>query len=224
MPTETELFIEHTLLEESGRTPSEIDDYFLAHYGVRGMRWGVRRGGGGSRTASVKDFGRRHKKGLAIAGGAALAGVGLAVYGKKSGNYRKVRQGLRTGYGRAKASGAVARGQIKMKYRESGGAIKSGAGRAGARVKSGAGRAGARVKSGATNAGSRTLYTAKRARNNIGIDIANAGGAVRSGATNAGARTLYTARRARSAVRSGATNAGARTLYTARRARSAVRR
>jgi hypothetical protein len=43
MNTETELFIAHALLEKAGRTPSEIDDYFLAHYGVRGMRWGSRR-------------------------------------------------------------------------------------------------------------------------------------------------------------------------------------
>lgn len=37
------IFVIGSRLEDEGLSHAEIDDYFLEHYGVKGMKWGVRR-------------------------------------------------------------------------------------------------------------------------------------------------------------------------------------
>lgn len=54
-------------LEREGLSHEEIDDYFLEHYGVKGMKWGVRR----ARATKVVDSGLRGgRKERLIRGGA----------------------------------------------------------------------------------------------------------------------------------------------------------
>jgi hypothetical protein len=53
--TVSEEHIEHMglILETGGFSDDEIDDYFLEHFGTRGMRWGVRRARRAERIAKV---------------------------------------------------------------------------------------------------------------------------------------------------------------------------
>lgn len=73
-------------LEHSGFSDEDIDEYFLEHVGVKGMKWGVRKAGQGARAAGrgtvrgAKATGRfinDHKKGVAIGVGGAVVGAFL---------------------------------------------------------------------------------------------------------------------------------------------------
>lgn len=59
----------------------EADD-FLEHFGVRGMRWGVRRNNDAQESQS---FASKHKKGIA-AGALAVGALGVGVILKRSGS------------------------------------------------------------------------------------------------------------------------------------------
>ena len=80
------------------------EDEVLAHHGVKGMRWGVRKqrpSGGAGPSKKRKGLSRNQK--LAIAGALGLAaGVGTGIYLKKSGNGKKLA-------GLAKKQGAAAK-------------------------------------------------------------------------------------------------------------------
>ena len=80
------------------------EDEVLAHHGVKGMRWGVRKqrpSGGAGPSKKRKGLSRNQK--LAIAGALGLAaGVGTGIYLQKSGNGKKLA-------GLAKKQGAAAK-------------------------------------------------------------------------------------------------------------------
>ena len=68
------------------------EDEVLAHHGVKGMRWGVRKqrpSGGAGPTKKRKGLSRNQKRAIAGALGLA-AGVGTGIYLKKSGNGKKL--------------------------------------------------------------------------------------------------------------------------------------
>lgn len=46
MLTEDQIYVVGFMLEDEGLTHSEIDQAFLSHFGVKGMKWGVSRSGG----------------------------------------------------------------------------------------------------------------------------------------------------------------------------------
>ena len=79
------------------------EDEVLAHHGVKGMRWGVRKqrpSGGAGPSKKRKGLSRNQKRAIAGALGLA-AGVGAGIYLKKSGNGKKLA-------GLAKKQGAAA--------------------------------------------------------------------------------------------------------------------
>ena len=68
------------------------EDEVLAHHGVKGMRWGVRKqrpSGGAGPSKKRKGLSRNQKRAIAGALGLA-AGVGTGIYLKKSGNGKKI--------------------------------------------------------------------------------------------------------------------------------------
>ena len=78
------------------RMPDNIffidEDEVLAHHGVKGMRWGVRKqrpSGGAGPSKKRKGLSRNQKRAIAGALGLA-AGVGTGIYLKKSGNGKKL--------------------------------------------------------------------------------------------------------------------------------------
>lgn len=80
------------------------EDEVLAHHGVKGMRWGVRKqrpSGGAGPSKKRKGLSRNQKRAIAGALGLA-AGVGTGIYLQKSGNGKKLA-------GLAKKQGAAAR-------------------------------------------------------------------------------------------------------------------
>lgn len=90
------------------RMPDNIffidEDEVLAHHGVKGMRWGVRKqrpSGGAGPSKKRKGLSRNQKRAIAGALGLA-AGVGTGIYLKKSGNGKKLA-------GLAKKQGAAAK-------------------------------------------------------------------------------------------------------------------
>lgn len=90
------------------RMPDNIffidEDEVLAHHGVKGMRWGVRKqrpSGGAGPSKKRKGLSRNQKRAIAGALGLA-AGVGTGIYLQKSGNGKKLA-------GLAKKQGAAAK-------------------------------------------------------------------------------------------------------------------
>ena len=80
------------------------EDEVLAHHGVKGMRWGVRKqrpSGGAGPSKKRKGLSRNQKRAIAGALGLA-AGVGAGIYLQKSGNGKKIA-------GLAKKQGAAAK-------------------------------------------------------------------------------------------------------------------
>ena len=80
------------------------EDEVLAHHGVKGMRWGVRKqrpSGGAGPSKKRKGLSRNQKRAIAGALGLA-AGVGAGIYLQKSGNGKKLA-------GLAKKQGAAAK-------------------------------------------------------------------------------------------------------------------
>lgn len=56
MTTEIDIDELGEFLEHQGLTDDQIDDYFLAHYGVKGQKWGVRRANSrDARSARLKS-------------------------------------------------------------------------------------------------------------------------------------------------------------------------
>ena len=93
---------------ETGMSSSNIffidEDEVLAHHGVKGMRWGVRKqrpSGGAGPSKKRKGLSRNQKRAIAGALGLA-AGVGTGIYLQKSGNGKKLA-------GLAKKQGAAAK-------------------------------------------------------------------------------------------------------------------
>lgn len=50
------------MLEDKGLSHSEIDDYFLEHYGVQGMKWGARRAANKSNISRLQSNGLSKKE------------------------------------------------------------------------------------------------------------------------------------------------------------------
>lgn len=91
------------------------EDEVLAHHGVKGMRWGVRKqrpSGGAGPTKKRKGLSRNQKRAIAGALGLA-AGVGTGIYLQKSGNGKKLA-------GLAKKQGAAAKKFAQSKGRNLG--------------------------------------------------------------------------------------------------------
>ena len=91
------------------------EDEVLAHHGVKGMRWGVRKqrpSGGAGPSKKRKTLSRNQKRAIAGALGLA-AGVGAGIYLQKSGNGKKLA-------GLAKKQGAAAKKFAQGKSRNLG--------------------------------------------------------------------------------------------------------
>lgn len=88
------------------------EDEVLAHHGVKGMRWGVRKqrpSGGAGPSKKRKGLSRNQKRAIAGALGLA-AGVGAGIYLKKSGNGKKqVAAAKKFAQGKGRNLGAQAR-------------------------------------------------------------------------------------------------------------------
>lgn len=149
------------------------EDEVLAHHGVKGMRWGVRKqrpSGGAGPTKKRKGLSRNQKRAIAGALGLA-AGVGTGIYLQKSGNGKKIaalaKKHGATAKSYARGYGKVAAGGTKRAASRAGSAFKGGAAKAGtyarsaaSSAKSGAGKA----KTSARNAS----YSARRGAKNLG--------------------------------------------------------
>ena len=95
------------------------EDEVLAHHGVKGMRWGVRKqrpSGGAGPSKKRKGLSRNQKRAIAGALGLA-AGVGTGIYLKKSGNGKKLA-------GLAKKQGAAAKQFAQGKGRNLGAQVR----------------------------------------------------------------------------------------------------
>lgn len=95
------------------------EDEVLAHHGVKGMRWGVRKqrpSGGAGPSKKRKGLSRNQKRAIAGALGLA-AGVGTGIYLQKSGNGKKLA-------GLAKSQGAAAKKFAKGKGRNLGAQVR----------------------------------------------------------------------------------------------------
>jgi hypothetical protein len=85
-----------------------MSDYFLAHYGVRGMRWGVRLGRGGSKkprpiTRDAREYNRIHKKGKKH-GVSSLSNRELTLYNRRTQLLRERKKNNPSGYRRVNES------------------------------------------------------------------------------------------------------------------------
>lgn len=87
------------------------EDEVLAHHGVKGMRWGVRKqrpSGGAGPSKKRKGLSRNQKRAIAGALGLA-AGVGTGIYLQKSGNGKKIAALAKKQGAAAKKQGAAAK-------------------------------------------------------------------------------------------------------------------
>lgn len=138
------------------------EDEVLAHHGVKGMRWGVRKqrpSGGAGPSKKRKGLSRNQKRAIAGALGLA-AGVGAGIYLQKSGNGKKLA-------GLAKKQGTAAKTYARGYGKVAAGGAKGGAAKAGSYARSAASSA----KSGASKAktSARTAsYSARRGANTAG--------------------------------------------------------
>ena len=94
------------------------EDEVLAHHGVKGMRWGVRKqrpSGGAGPSKKRKGLSRNQKRAIAGALGVA-AGVGTGIYLQKSGNGKKLAGLAKKGASSARSAASSARrGADKVK-------------------------------------------------------------------------------------------------------------
>lgn len=123
------------------------EDEVLAHHGVKGMRWGVRKqrpSGGAGPSKKRKGLSRNQKRAIAGALGLA-AGVGTGIYLQKSGNGKKLA-------GLAKKQGAAAKKFAQGKGRNLG---------AQARVKKAQAKRFAKAQSAAAKGAAEKLKTTK---------------------------------------------------------------
>lgn len=84
----------------------------LAHYGVKGMKWGVRRSEGGS-GRSMSPETKAFVKGAAITAGAAAAAIILANNGQVT--YRALSTVSNAGYGASQVARTVVKTAAKTK-------------------------------------------------------------------------------------------------------------
>ena len=124
------------------------EDEVLAHHGVKGMKWGVRKqrpsGGAGSSRKKRKGLSRKQKAAIAgVLGTAAAAGAGYYLH--KSGNGKKI-------VSAAKKHGASAKAYARGYGKVAAGGAKGAASRAGSAFKGGASKAGSYAKSAASSA------------------------------------------------------------------------
>lgn len=149
------------------------EDEVLAHHGVKGMRWGVRKqrpSGGAGPSKKRKGLSRKQKAAIAgVLGTAAAAGAGYYLH--KSGNGKKIAAVAKKHGASAKAYargyGKVAAGGAKGAASRAGSAFKGGAAKAGSYARSAASSA----KSGASKAKTSTRnasYSARRGANVAG--------------------------------------------------------
>lgn len=136
------------------------EDEVLAHHGVKGMRWGVRKqrpSGGAGPSKKRKGLSRNQKRAIAGALGLA-AGVGTGIYLQKSGNGKKIAA-------LAKKQGAAAKTYARGYGKVAAGGAKGAASRAGSAFKGGAAKAGTYARSAASSAKSGAGKAKTSARN-----------------------------------------------------------
>lgn len=86
-------------------------DEFLEHIGVKGMKWGVRRGN------QSRTFARASKKAIRLekkSARLAKKGAKLQYKGSKWGNFRKIRKGMRLSYKSTKYAEKARKWELKM--------------------------------------------------------------------------------------------------------------
>lgn len=149
------------------------EDEVLAHHGVKGMRWGVRKqrpSGGAGPSKKRKGLSRKQKAAIAGVLGTAAA-VGAGYYLHKSGNGKKLA-------GLAKKHGGAAKAYARGYGKVAAGGAKGAASRAGSAFKGGAAKAGSYARSAASSAKSgagkaktsarNASYSAQRGAKNLG--------------------------------------------------------
>lgn len=188
------------------------EDEVLAHHGVKGMRWGVRKqrpSGGAGPSKKRKGLSRNQKRAIAGALGLA-AGVGTGIYLQKSGNGKKLA-------GLAKKQGAAAKKFAQGKGRNLG---------AQARVKKAQAKRFAKAQSATAKGAAEKLKTTKAGKyaeaTRLGVNAAKfkAGAAARSAGYKAKNQTWKAGNSARNAAKGGASGVKSAAGSAARAAKS----
>lgn len=188
------------------------EDEVLAHHGVKGMRWGVRKqrpSGGAGPSKKRKGLSRNQKRAIAGALGLA-AGVGTGIYLQKSGNGKKLA-------GLAKKQGAAAKKFAQGKGRNLG---------AQARVKKAQAKRFAKAQSATAKGAAEKLKTTKVGKyteaTRLGVNAAKfkAGAAARSAGYKAKNQAWKAGNSARNAAKGGVGGAKAAAGSAARAAKS----
>lgn len=188
------------------------EDEVLAHHGVKGMRWGVRKqrpSGGAGPSKKRKGLSRNQKRAIAGALGLA-AGVGTGIYLKKSGNDKKLAS-------LAKKQGAAAKKFAQGKGRNLG---------AQARVKKAQAKRFAKAQSANAKGAAEKLKTTKAGKyaeaTRLGANAAKfkAGTAARSAGYKAKNQAWKAGNSARNAAKGGASGVKSAAGSAARAAKS----
>ena len=188
------------------------EDEVLAHHGVKGMRWGVRKqrpSGGAGPSKKRKGLSRNQKRAIAGALGLA-AGVGTGIYLQKSGNGKKLA-------GLAKKQGAAAKKFAQGKGRNLG---------AQARVKKAQAKRFAKAQSATAKGAAEKLKTTKAGKyaeaTRLGANAAKfkAGAAARSAGYKVKNQAWKAGNSARNAAKGGVGGAKAAAGSAARAAQS----
>lgn len=188
------------------------EDEVLAHHGVKGMRWGVRKkrpSGGAGPSKKRKGLSRNQKRAIAGALGLA-AGVGAGIYLQKSGNGKKLA-------GLAKKQGAAAKKFAQGKGRNLG---------AQARVKKAQAKRFAKAQSATAKGAAEKLKTTKAGKyaeaTRLGANAAKfkAGAAARSAGYKAKNQAWKAGNGARNAAKGGASGVKSAAGSAARAAKS----
>lgn len=188
------------------------EDEVLAHHGVKGMRWGVRKqrpSGGAGSSKKRKGLSRNQKRAIAGALGLA-AGVGTGIYLQKSGNGKKLA-------GLAKKQGAAAKKFAPGKGRNLG---------AQARVKKAQAKRFAKAQSATVKGAAEKLKTTKAGKyaeaTRLGANAAKfkAGAAARSAGYKAKNQAWKAGNTARNAAKGGTSGVKSAAGSAARAAKS----
>lgn len=188
------------------------EDEVLAHHGVKGMRWGVRKqrpSGGAGPSKKRKGLSRNQKRAIAGALGLA-AGVGTGIYLQKSGNGKKLA-------GLAKKQGAAAKKFAQGKGRNIG---------AQARVKKAQAKRFAKAQSATAKGAAEKLKQTKAGKyaeaTRLGANAAKfkAGAAARSAGYKAKNQAWKAGNSARNAAKGGASGVKSAAGSAARAAKS----
>lgn len=188
------------------------EDEVLAHHGVKGMHWGVRKqrpSGGAGPSKKRKGLSRNQKRAIAGALGLA-AGVGTGIYLQKSGNGKKL-------VGLAKKQGATAKKFAQGKGRNLG---------AQARVKKAQAKRFAKAQSATAKSAAEKLKTTKAGKyaeaTRLGANAAKfkAGAAARSAGYKAKNKAWKVGNSARNATKGGASGVKSAAGSAARAAKS----